>query len=120
MRRMVVLLAEDEPNLRDLVAMALEQDDFIVLPTCSAEEALQIFRIHTEVDVLLADVQLGFGMSGVELAEQILKEQPGTKALLISGWPDSEILAAEKNLPFLSKPFSPNALVERVRRICCK
>jgi DNA-binding response OmpR family regulator len=115
MAQTVVLLAEDEPDVRQFVAFALQQEDFIVLPACDAGQALEIFHNHGNVDVVLTDVQLGVGMNGVDLAEHILQEKPTAKALLISGFPESEILAAERGLPLLSKPFLPNALVDRIR-----
>jgi len=117
MAQAVVLLAEDEPDVRQLLAFALQQENFIVLPACDAGEALEMFHSHRNVDILLTDVQLGAGMNGAELAERILQEAPTTKALLISGVPDSAILAAKRGLPFLTKPFLPNALIERVREV---
>src|SRR5581483_9242488 len=96
MTQAVVLLAEDEPDLRQLLAVTLQRENYIVLPACDAGEALKTFHSHRNIDLLLTDVQLGSGMNGVELAGHILHEAPATKALLISGFPDSEILAAER------------------------
>jgi CheY-like chemotaxis protein len=107
---------EDEPAVRQLVAFTLQQENFIVLPASNASEALQLLQSHGDVDLLLTDVQMK-GMNGLELAEHILRERPGAKALVISGFPDSEILAARRGLPFLSKPFLPTVLVERVREL---
>jgi len=117
MTQAVVLLVEDEPDLRQLLTFVLQQESFIVLPACDSGGALEIFHNHRNVDVLLTDVQLGARMNGVQLAEHILQEEPTTKALLISAIPESGTPAAERGLPFLSKPFLPNALIKRVREV---
>lgn len=113
----VVLLAEDEPMVRQLIAFTLEQENFIVLPASNAVEALQIFHSNRDVDLLVTDIRLGTGMNGVELAERIQTEKPTAKVLLISGYPESEVRAAEKGVAVLSKPFLPTVLVERVRKL---
>jgi len=116
MRQTVILLAEDEPDVRRFLAFALKEQHFSVLPACNALEALEIFH-KQPTDFLLTDLELADGMNGLELAEQILKEQPETKALLISGSPDSEALAAEHGLPFLGKPFLPATLIGKIRQL---
>jgi CheY-like chemotaxis protein len=117
MNQGVVLLAEDEPVVRQLVALTLQHENFLVLPTCDAEEALEAFRNHSNIDLLLTDVQMGTGMNGVDLAERILKDNSRIKAIVMSGFPDSELLAAQKNLPFLGKPFLPSVLINKVREV---
>ena len=59
-------------------------------------------------------------MNGVELAERILEEKPETKVLVMSGFPEKELLASEKKLPFLRKPFIPAILIEAVERTLSK
>ena len=73
MSQAVVLLGEDDPVVRQLLAFTLQQENFIVLPACNAVEALETFRSHGNVDLLLSDVQLGEGINGLELAECILR-----------------------------------------------
>jgi DNA-binding NarL/FixJ family response regulator len=116
MRQTIILLAEDEPDVRRLLASALKQQNFSVLPAGNAREALELFH-QQRADFLLTDLQLPDGMDGLELADRILKEQPRTKALVMSGGPDSEALAAERGLPFLAKPFVPATLFERIRQL---
>ena len=112
--RLKILLAEDEADLRQLLAVVLERENFIVLSSRDAAEAVHLLQNHRGIDVLLTDVQLGPGMNGVELAQHVLQQNPTIRVLLISGFPDSEILAAQQGLPFLRKPFLPTALIEKV------
>ena len=112
-----VLLAEDEATIRTLVAISLQQE-YSVLSACDADEALSVARSHENIALLLTDVQMcGGSMNGIELAEQILEEKPGTKVLVMSGLPDSLALAAEKGFPSLAKPFRSTTLTERVREV---
>jgi DNA-binding NtrC family response regulator len=112
-----VLLAEDEATIRMLVAISLQQE-YSVLPACDADEALSVARSHENITLLLTDVQMSGGsMNGIELAEHILEEKPGTKVLVMSGLPESLALAVEKGYPSLAKPFRATTLTERVREV---
>src|SRR6266436_4809955 len=110
-----VLLVEDDSTVRNFVVACLEREDLIVLPAACGAEALEIFRSRLKIDLLLTDVQLATGMNGIEVAERILEEKVGTKVLVMSGYPNREIEAAEKRLPFLLKPFTPAILTRAVR-----
>ena len=59
----------------------------------------------------------GGSMNGIELADRMLEERPGTKVLVMSGSPDSLKLAAKKGYSFLEKPFTVRRLIERVREV---
>ena len=110
-----VLLVEDDPIVRRFVITCLELENLIVLATCDGVEALEIFRSRLKIDLLLTDVQLETGMSGIEVAERIVEEKVGTKVLVMSGYPDREIEALRKHLPFLHKPFTAAILNRAVR-----
>jgi DNA-binding NtrC family response regulator len=113
-----VLIAEDEEIVRTLAATALERAGFLVLPACNGEAALEIFRNGgANIDALLTDVQMGSGITGIALAERVLMERPEIAVLVMSGFPEAELLARERNLCFLAKPFTPAKLVERMRQV---
>jgi two-component system, cell cycle sensor histidine kinase and response regulator CckA len=121
MSQTVVLLAEDEAAIRMLVTMSLQREHISVLPATDADEALQVARNQEKIDLLLTDVQMCSGsMNGIELAESILHDKPGTKVLVMSGYPGSKSLAAEKGLEFLPKPFTAASLTDRVREVLSK
>ena len=112
-----VLLTEGEATIRTVVAISL-QKEYRVLPACDADEALRVARSQENINLLLTDVQMyGGSMSGIDLAEHILEEKPGTKVLIMSGLPDSLALAAEKGYPYIAKPFTATTLTKRVREI---
>jgi CheY-like chemotaxis protein len=114
---LIILLAEDDPTLRKFVVASLERENFIVFAASNGAEALQVCRNIVKVDLLLTDVCLGDSLNGIELAERVMKEKPGTKVLVMSGFPEIEIEAAGKVFAFLRKPFTHEDLTERVRKV---
>ena len=109
-----VLVVEDEGSVRELMAGALERHGFAVTAVGSAEEAVG-FAPGT-YDVLLTDISLP-GMNGVDLAKRILGAAPAAKVLLMSGYAREEYLTPADDLPFIGKPFTTRAIVDRLRSI---
>ena len=87
---------------------------FSVTAVGSAEEAVG-FAPGT-YDVLLTDISLP-GMNGVDLAKRILGAAPAAKVLLMSGYAREEYLTPADDLPFIGKPFTTRAIVDRLRSI---
>ena len=115
-----VLLVEDDSIVRDFVINSLERENLIVLPACDGAEALEIIGGQFKVDLLLTDVNLGDSISGIEVAKHIMEEKPGTQVLVMSGFPEKELLAIDEKLPFLRKPFTHAILTYAVRQALLK
>jgi two-component system, cell cycle sensor histidine kinase and response regulator CckA len=115
-----ILLAEDEEVVRKLVQQLLSAQGYQVLPAGSGREALELSRRHAGlIDLLLTDVVM-VGMSGRELAEELLTLRPNTKVLYMSGYTDDAILrhgVYQHSAAFLSKPFSTSALIRKIREV---
>jgi two-component system cell cycle response regulator CpdR len=94
------------------MASALDRNGFSVTAVGSAEEAIG-FAPGT-YDLLLSDISLP-GMNGVDLAKRILRAAPGAKVLLMSGYAREEYLTPADDLPFIGKPFTTRAIVDRLR-----
>ncbi len=109
-----VLVVEDEGSVRELLAGALERNGFTVTAVPSAEDAIG-FAPGT-YDVLLSDISLP-GMSGVDLAKRILRAAPDARVLLMSGYAREEYLTPSDDLPFIGKPFTTRAIVDRLRSV---
>ena len=114
---MIVLLVDDDSAIRTLAAISLKNEQCKVLQASNGEEALRVARSHQSIDLLLTDVEMGEGLNGIELGSRILEERPGLPVLVMSGFPDSERMAAGKGMPFLAKPFTPATLRQRVREV---
>jgi PAS domain S-box-containing protein len=111
-----ILIVEDEESVRKLARIILTVQGYTVIEAASGPEALEMVR-KSPVDLLITDVVMP-QMSGRELAERFSREHPTMKVLYISGYLD-EVMGhhgvIDTGLPLLTKPFSPEALTEKVR-----
>ncbi len=104
----VVLVVEDDHDLRALVVRILRSLDYRVLEANSGAPALEILQSPTEVDLLLTDVMLPEGMSGNELVGLALRVRPDLHVLYMSGYTEDAILHQGRladDAEFLQKPF---------------
>lgn len=111
-----VLLVEDEPVLRELTKQILSSQGYSVLDASSGHDAIQLARADCKkIDLVLTDIVMP-GMSGVELAREILRASPETKIAFMSGYTD---VPAEfgGNVTIIQKPVTPDALLLEVRTL---
>jgi two-component system, cell cycle sensor histidine kinase and response regulator CckA len=113
-----ILLAEDEPQLRATMVRMLKSSGYRVLAG-SAEEAVALAKQHgSTIAALVTDVVMPT-ISGPELARLVTAVAPQVKVLFISGHTD-HLLLTDGELSragnFIQKPFSPSALVGKLRR----
>ncbi len=104
-----ILYVEDNEDLRDSVAMALEGPGRAVRSCASGEEALALAQTQ-DFDVVITDVGLP-GINGVDLARALVDAAPGRRLVLCSGYDmREEIGALGPNARALLKPFDLEAL----------
>jgi CheY-like chemotaxis protein len=109
----VVLVADDEVIIRNLVRIALESAGLFVLAAADGDEALQMSRkFPGAIHVLVSDVKMP-RIDGIALRRQLLLERPTTKVLLMSGAVDQPL----EGVPFLHKPFHIEEMKQRVREL---
>jgi PAS domain S-box-containing protein len=115
-----ILVVEDEDAVRQLVSRVLEKRGYTVLLAAAPNEAAEISRREKQpIHLLISDVVLP-QMSGRVMADQIVPNQPGIKVLYMSGYTDDAIVhhgVLDPGTPFLQKPFTPDALVRKVREV---
>ncbi len=113
-----ILLAEDEPDLRELARIFLEGYGYKVLEAASAEQAIQVADSFPGViDLLLTDVIMP-GMSGRQLAENLLVKSPQTRVVYMTGYTDDMVVqhkVLEPGVKLLQKPFGRTELALKVR-----
>ncbi|HEY0764322.1 MAG TPA: response regulator [Pyrinomonadaceae bacterium] len=116
--RETVLLTEDEDPVRRLIKTILESNGYQVLEATCGEDALALYKEHTgPVDLIVTDVVMP-KMSGRELAENLKTVSPDIKVLYLSGYTDDAIVRhglLDQKMSFLQKPFTPDALLRKVR-----
>jgi two-component system, cell cycle sensor histidine kinase and response regulator CckA len=114
-----LLIAEDEPSVRSLVASSLRRDGYRLLIAASAEEALTTAQAHDgPIDLLLTDAMMP-GKSGVELASLMRTQRPGIPVILMSGYTEEtlNVPSSKEPIELLQKPFSPRELRRRIREV---
>ena len=115
-----ILLVEDEESIRSLVHGILRGCGYTVLNAGRPQEALEISeQFDGPIHLLFTDVVMP-QMNGREVAEKISASRPNTKVLYMSGYTDQAIAhhgVLNPGVPFLQKPFTPDALTQKVREV---
>jgi two-component system cell cycle sensor histidine kinase/response regulator CckA len=109
----IVLVVDDEDDIRAVVGAMLKAQGYTVLDTSDPQQALRL-ATQQPVHLLLTDVVMPL-MRGTELAQRLQSVSPWTKVLLMSAYKVAEVTASGQ--PFITKPFTPEALVEKVRQV---
>jgi two-component system cell cycle sensor histidine kinase/response regulator CckA len=107
------LVVDDEPLVRKMVALVLEQDGMSVLTAGNGPDAIELSRSHHGgIDLLVSDVRMP-EMDGPTLANKLQAENPDLPVLLISGYCEGDAMD-RCHFPMLPKPFSVTALLRIV------
>jgi len=114
-----VLLVEDEAGVLTLARGVLKSYGYDVIEARSGVEALRLWAQHdTRIDLLLTDIVMPEGMSGLDLAKKLRAEKHDLKVLYSSGY-SIEVAGQDFGLTdgmaFLKKPYQPSALAQKVR-----
>ena len=114
-----ILLVEDEGTLRTSMCKALSQLGYHVLESVSGVEAQKVWeQQHGEIHLLLTDMVMPGGVTGKDLAERFLTENPKLKVIYTSGYSvevASRDFPLEEGLNFLTKPFGAHRLAQTIR-----
>lgn len=113
-----ILLVEDEPLIREIMAELLEDAGFDVTATCTGEEAV-ILLAENEFAILLTDITMPGEIDGIDLAEHARETHPGLPVVFVSGRPESaqRVRAVAPPMAFLPKPYDVHHLLGTVTRM---
>ncbi|CAK8720109.1 histidine kinase [Candidatus Electrothrix aarhusensis] len=103
-----VLVVDDDSVQRDLAGNMLKELGYRVETAQSGEEAVTMLQ-DRNVDLLVLDMLMAPGINGCQTYEQILKTQPGQRAIIVSGFSESKEVKRARTLGaalFLKKPYS--------------
>ena len=120
LERALVLVVEDEPEVRTLVRRSLEAAGLTVMEAENGSEALEAIRRRADPPRLVLTDVIMPGLTGRELSEALASARPGLPVLFMSGYTGEDVLARSllpATAPFIQKPFAPDELVARVRRL---
>ncbi len=112
-----ILVVDDEPLIRTLLMLILEQGGFAVFSAENGAEALSIARRYGDrIDLVVSDVLMP-EMDGATLASRLRTERPNLQVLLMSDAYAVEDLGLRKAYPFLPKPFDLGVFLGVVRHM---
>lgn len=109
----IILVVDDEPEVRKLVGAVVNQSGFMALTADSGEHALTLVKKQKDPLALLITDVVQPGMSGPMLADRLTALQPDLKVLYISGYDNTQVVqkyVVEKGHALLTKPFNLDAL----------
>ena len=114
-----ILIVEDEPVLRDMAHLILQECGYKILEAKSGREALSVWDHHREaIDLVLTDMVMPEGVSGMDLAQRLLAAKPELKVVFASGYSMDELdpsFVKKGRATFLQKPYTHVTLAKAVR-----
>ncbi|HEY9175072.1 MAG TPA: ATP-binding protein [Verrucomicrobiae bacterium] len=117
--KQTLLIVEDEPVLREMAVEMLGSFGYQIVAVGSGVEALGVWQERDgKFDLLLTDMVLPEGMSGLELAAQLRARKPNLKTIFISGYGLDDVgsdTVRELQGRFLQKPYSSETLARAIR-----
>jgi two-component system cell cycle sensor histidine kinase/response regulator CckA len=115
-----ILVVDDDPGVRELVASVLRRQEFHVLEASNGTEALDVAAEYAApIDLIVSDINMP-QMTGWKLLEQLRAWYPAIRFLMISGYAQPESSMAQlagTPTAFLPKPFTPGELSDAVREL---
>lgn len=112
-----ILIVEDDPALRTLIARTVQQNGFVSRTASTAPEMWQVMR-STPVDLILLDIMLP-GTSGIDLCRQVRQDNM-VPIIFVSakGSETDRVVGLELGADdYLSKPFGTHELIARIRAV---
>jgi signal transduction histidine kinase/CheY-like chemotaxis protein/HAMP domain-containing protein len=115
-----ILVVEDEPVLREMAQLILEECGYQVFVAANGRDAIELWERHpNSVDLLFTDMVMPAGVSGVELASKLLSHRPPLRVVFASGYTVDDIstdfLERHNDARFLQKPYNRVTLARAVR-----
>jgi CheY-like chemotaxis protein len=115
-----VLVIDDEPVIRMLIAEVLGEAGYAVIEAADGPAGLRVLESNARIDLLITDVGLPGGMNGRQVADAARVKRPELKVLFITGYAENAVVGSgrlDKGMHVLSKPFQMDLLASRVRDI---
>ena len=115
-----VLIVDDEPTVRMLVAEVLAEQGFVSVEAPDGPSGLALLESDRRIDLLITDVGLPGGINGRQLADAARMVRPGLKVLFITGYAENAVVRngyLEAGMHVLTKPFTMEDLARRLADI---
>jgi PAS domain S-box-containing protein len=116
----VVLVIDDEPTVRMLVAEVLTESGYAVIEAPDGPAGLRILESNARIDLLITDVGLPGGMNGRQVADAARVSRSELKVLFITGYAENSVIGRRRldnGMFVMTKPFQMEVLASRIREI---
>jgi CheY-like chemotaxis protein len=109
-----VLLVEDNPDVLEITAYMLEDAGYEVVAANSCEQAMQVASVRADIGVILTDLNLNEGMSGIEMAQAMHNDGLKCPLVVMSGEANPPENGFKAWMRYLPKPFDRQALLKAI------
>ena len=112
-----VLIVDDIPEQREIATIMLQKLGYAIHSVANGEEAIEYLK-HQKADILVLDMIMEPGIDGYETYKSIIKNNPGQKAIIVSGFSESELVKEAQGLgagEYIRKPYSLNTIARALR-----
>jgi len=116
-QKTVVLVVEDEPIIRCITVIVIEDAGYEVVEAQDADRAVVILESRTDIRIVFTDIDMPGSMDGLKLAACVRGRWPPIEIIITSGHHRQADLALPLRSVFLSKPYDGTKLVETLQRI---
>ncbi|MBE0531128.1 MAG: PAS domain S-box protein [Rhodospirillales bacterium] len=116
-RGLTVLVVEDDPLVRGVALEYLKMAGFKPIPADDGNSAIKVMENTSPIDLILSDIIMPGGMSGLDLAEIVRQRWPETAVVLMSGYSYDEFSRRGINpdaVSLLRKPFTKHELLQKI------
>ena len=114
---MQLIFVEDDVTIRELVAECLHQYGYDVVEAATAEDAMLCLNASPAPQLVVTDIDLGAGRSGIEFVDWLHERWPELNVIFVSGRLDRlNGRVPDRRETCLAKPFRLSLLVQHVRR----
>ncbi|HEY2707900.1 MAG TPA: PAS domain S-box protein [Caulobacteraceae bacterium] len=113
-----ILIVDDEPTVRMLIADTLAELGYQAIEAGDAASGLRVLESDARIDLLITDVGLPGSMNGKQMTDLARQTRPDLKVLFVTGYAENAtISSSEVGMHVLSKPFAMDKLAARIKTI---
>jgi CheY-like chemotaxis protein len=115
-----VLIVDDEPAIRMLVAEILQDLGYTAIEATDGATGLRVLQSDSPINLLVTDVGLPGGMNGRQMADAGRLLRPELKVLFITGYAEAAVLShghLQAGMHVLTKPFAMDLLASRIQEL---
>ena len=116
----VVLVIDDEPTIRMLIAEVLEEQGYSTIEASDGPSGMRVLQSPARIDLLITDVGLPGGMNGRQIADAARELRRDLKVLFITGYAENAVVGnghLERGMHIVAKPFEMDVLARKIREL---